>query len=246
MTPTHSGIDFGWVARPAFRRTLWTALVLVAATAASAIMLIASAPSNACLPLARVTHGPDLRVTAAPGVDLQPILGLSGLAAASGPYPGVATSLRRDGTEVSTWVEGRPARSSAVDRPFLMSGSWPRRGGVVVEQGLARRLDLRPGRWARVATTRGTLRLRVTGIAATSSVARTTETPGLAYVLLPDLRRVAPAPVHGSTMLLRAHGRDAGVLARLLERLYPGPQAVIARDFSDRCLARSAGRTDRE
>jgi hypothetical protein len=236
MTPTHTGIDLGWIARPAFRRSLWTALAVVAAIVTSAILLIANGSGTTCVGLSHLTRGPDVRVTALPGVDLRPMLGLSGLSAASGPYPGVTSSLGHGGTEVSTWIEGRPARRSAVDRPFLVSGSWPRRGGVVVEQGLARRLDLRAGQRTRVATTQGTRSLRVTGIAASSSVARTADAPGLAYVLPQDLRRVAPASVHGSTVLLSVNDADTGVLARWLEQRYPGPQAVIARSFSDRCL----------
>jgi hypothetical protein len=237
MTPTHTGIDLGGIARWSFRRTPWTALAVVAAIVASAILLITPGSGTTCVGLSHLTHGPDLRVTALPGVDLRPVLGLPGLAAASGPYPGVASSLAHGGTEVSTWIEGRPARSSAVDRPYLVSGSWARRGGVVVERSLAHRLDVRTGQWARIATTQGTLRLRVAGIAATSSVARTAGAPGLAYVLPQDLRRVAPASVHGSTVLLSASGGDTGVLAGWLKERYPGPQAVIAGSFSDSCLA---------
>lgn len=238
MTPTHSGIDFGWVARPAFRRRLLPAAALVAVAVGTAMLLIAPVSSTTCESLAHATQGPDLRVTALPGVDLRPVLGLSGLSAASGPYPGVASSMQRGGTEISTWIEGRPARGAAVDRPFLVSGSWTRRGGVVVEQGLARRLGLRTGRRVRVATTGGTLGLRVSGIAATSSVTRARGISGLAYVLPRDLRRVAPAPVRGSTVLLRMGGRDSAGYAAWLARRYPGPQAVIARSFSGRCLPR--------
>lgn len=238
MTPTHSGIDFGWIAGQGFRRRILAAAAVAAVALGTAMLLITPVSSTACESLAHATHGPDLRVTALPGVDLRPVLGLTGLSAASGPYPGVASSMESGGTEISTWVEGRPAHGSAVDRPFLVSGSWTRRGGVVVEQGLARRLGLRVGRRARVATAGGTLGLRVTGIAATSSVARASGISGLAYVLPRDLRRVAPAPVHGSTVLVRTGGHDTAPYAQLLARRYPGPQAAIARSFSQRCLPR--------
>jgi hypothetical protein len=237
MTPTHSGTDLGWIARHAFRRSVWTALAIMAATLAAVLLLLAPGPSAQCVGLAHLTQGPDLRVTAVPGVDLRPVLDAPGLSASSGPYPGVASSMQHGGTEISTWLEGRPARAAAVDRPQLVSGSWPRRGGVVVEQGLARRLALRPGSHARVATTRGLRSLRVTGVAATSSVTRTAGTPGLAYVLPHELRKVAPAPVQGSTVLLRVDG-NPGALAGVLERRYAGPQAVISRSFADHCLAR--------
>jgi hypothetical protein len=191
---------------------------------------------TACRSLADATHAPDVRVTALPGVDLRRALELPGLSASSGPYPGVGGSVQAGGREVSTWFEGRPRQGSAVDRPFLVSGTWTRHGGMVVEQGLARRLGLRIGRRVRVASTRGPLRLRVAGIAASSSVARTSAAPGLAYVLPDDLRRIAPAPVHGSTVLLQTGGRDSAALASLLTQRFPGPQAAIASSFGDRCM----------
>lgn len=236
MTPTHGGMHFGWFTRPMFQRAFWTALAAVTATTGLATVLIASAPSTECLSLAHVTNGAHLRVTAVPGVDLRPVRGLPGLSATSGPYPGVASSVRRGRTEVSTWIEGRPARSAAVDSPVLLSGSWSRGHGLVVESRLARRLGLRAGRRVHVATMRGPLKMRVTGVAATTSVRRTADAPGLAYVSPRNLRRVAPAPVHGSTLLLRTAGHDSGVLATALQRRYPGPQAVIARAFPDRCI----------
>ena len=84
----------------------------------------------------------------------------------------------------------------------------------------------------------GILRIGVTGIAATSSVTRARGVSGLAYVLPHDLRRVAPPTVHGATVLFRMDGRDSAVYAEWLARRYPGPQAVIARSFSGRCLSR--------
>jgi putative ABC transport system permease protein len=236
VTPAHRGIDFGRLARPVLRRPLWALTAVLSACALPAVLGIVPGAGTTCVPLARATLGPDVRVTAVPGVDLRAALSVSGLEAASGPYPGVASSLRHGGAEVSTWIEARRTRGAAVDRPLLVSGGWLRRGGVVVEQALARRLDLQTGRRARVATTRGPRDLRVTGIAATSSVGRTAATPGLAYVLPQDLRRVAPSPVHGSTLLLRAGSRQARAVGRQLEQLYPRPQAEIARSVTHRCL----------
>ena len=80
--------------------------------------------------------------------------------------------------------------------------------------------------------------MRVTGIAATSSVARADGASGLAYVLPAELRKVAPVPVQSSTVLLSAGGRDTAVLASWLQQRYPGTQVVIARSFADRCLNR--------
>jgi hypothetical protein len=238
MTPTHSGMHFGRIAYPFLRRSWWAALALVTACVLSTVLLIAPGSGTTCLPVSQATHGPDLQVTAVPGVDLTPVLGLPGLSAASGPYPGVASSLRHGGTEISTWIEARPARGAAVDRPVIVSGEWPRRGGgVVVEQGLARRLRLQTGRRVRVVTTRGPLALRVTGIAATSSASRTGHVSGLAFVVPQDLHRVAPAAVHGSTVLLDVGSGNAALVAGWLQQRYPGPQAVIDRSFSDRCVA---------
>ena len=238
MTPTHHGIDFGWVTGPAFRRSFWAALALLAASAASVTLVIAAGPSTACMSLARATTGPDVSVTGLPGVDLRPVLSFPGLSASAGPYPGVGSSLQNGRTEVSTWIEGRPARGSVVDRPFLVSGSWPRRGGVVVEQSLARRLHVRTGSQTRVATTRGALRLRVTGIAETSSVARAAGTPGSRTCSCRSCARSRPPPCTARPCCSAPDGRDPRTLATLLEQRYPGPQALIARHFADHCVQR--------
>ena len=236
MTPTHSGIGFGWIGGRSFRRSLWTALALCTTALAFGVLLFAPTANTGCTTLAEATRGPDLQVTGLPGVDLRPALGASGLSAASGPYPGVAGSLERNGSEAGTWIEGRPARGAAVDRPHLVSGSWPRRGEIVVELGLARRLGLRTGDRADVATTRGDLSMQVAGIAATSTATRTHGAGGLAYVLPRELRTIAPAPVHGSTLLLQTVDGNAEAVARRLQQQYPAPHATIIRTFEHRCV----------
>ena len=198
--------------------------------------MIASTANTGCATLAEATRGPDLQVTGLPGVDLRPALGTSGLTAASGPFPGVAGSLGRGGAEAGAWIEGRPARSAAVDRPHLVSGSWPRRGEIVVELGLARRLRMRTGARTAVATTRGDVSMKVAGIAATSSATRAHGMRGLAYVLPRELRAIAPAPVHGSTVQLQTADGNADAVARRLQQQYPAPQAMIVRSFEHRCL----------
>jgi hypothetical protein len=237
MTPTHTGLGFGWIVRPAFHRSLWKVLALVLAVGVSALLLIAPSSSTGCLTLAQATRGPELRVTALPGVDLRPALSAAGLTAASGPYPGVASALQRDGAEVATWIEGRPRRAAAVDRPLLLDGSWPRRGEIALDAGVARRLGYRSGARIGVATAHGVVKMPVAGITATTSVERAAGVPGLAYVLPRDLRTVAPPPVHSSTVLLQTSGARTRTLAHALDGQFPGPQAVVATGFVHRCLS---------
>ena len=207
--------------------------------AAAAAVMAQSGGGTGCDPLAQATSAPDMRVTALSGIDLAPVMSLPGVSAASGPYPGVATSLANGHRELGTWIEARPQRGLAVDRPLLLSGAWPRRaGGIVVERVTARRLGLRTGGRVRVSTTRGPLQLHVAGIAATTDTHRTAGTTGLAYAQSRALARVAPERVHASTVFLQlGEGGNASALAGWLARRYPGPQLQVEQGFPARCGA---------
>jgi hypothetical protein len=209
-------------------------LVVVAVTVALATATIPPAGRTACESVSGATRSPHLQVAALPGVDLGPVVDLPGLSATSGPFPGVATSLRRGGRERGVWLEGRRGRQSAVDRPLLSSGSWLRPGNLVVERRLASKLHLERGDRVAVAGASGNLSLRVAGIAVTSAPRRTSAVSGLAYVLPGDLRRVVPdRGVRGSTVLVRLDDRRrSGALAQWLGRRYPGPQATVVQAFS--------------
>ena len=185
-----------------------------------------------------VTHGPDLRVTAVPGVDLRPILGLSGLSAASGPYPGVASSCSADGPRSRRGSRAGPraARRSTGRYSSAVSGrgaaaSWSRRG--LRAGSLCAPVA---GRVWRPRAERSACRSRVS---LPRAVSTGLPVPGAWHMCS-----------RGTCGVLRPHpctGRRCSCGSQAAIRVrrpggcngdYPGPQAVIARSFSDRCLAR--------
>ncbi len=216
-------------------------LPILAATVSVAVLagiLMPSPVTTTCPSVARLTRAADLQVTAFPGVDLRAAAsGIPGVAAGSGPYAGVATSLANGHREVGVWVEGRPRNRSVVDRPLLVAGTWPRHAGLVLERGLAHRLGLRAGSRARVATTSGDARMRISGIALSSSPHRP-GAAGVAYAPPRDVRRISPdSRAHGSTMMLRLdRGGGPVAVAAWLARRFPGPAVKVARHAPDECL----------
>ncbi len=222
MLSTSSDTHLGWTPHAASHRRLLALVVAVAGATAAAVAITSAVGGTSCATAADATDAPEIRITALAGVDLAPVARLPGVAASSGPYPAVATSLSRGGHERSVRLEARPALGSA--------GS-PRRGSLVVERGLALALALAPGRSVTVTTTAGPRQMRVATIAATSGAGR------VAYVVPADLERVAPnARVHESTLLLRLEDPErSGRLAAWVSRAYPGPQVRIARVSGARC-----------
>jgi hypothetical protein len=203
-----------------------------------AVILMPSPVTTSCPSVARLTRAADLQVTALPGVDLRAAAaGVPGVAAGSGPYAGVATSLANGHREVGVWVEGRPRNRSVVDRPLLVAGTWPRHAGLVLERGLAHRLGLRAGSHARVATTSGAARMRISGVAVSSSPHRP-GAAGVAYAPPRDVRRISPdSRVHGSTLMLRLeHGGGPVAAAAWLARRFPAPALNVARTARDKCM----------
>jgi hypothetical protein len=176
------------------------------------------------------TYGPHVTVSALPGVDLKPLMNLSGLTTSSGPFPGVNTSVRFRGTEIGLYVEGRPTERSSVDRPAIVSGKWVRPRALVLQPGVADRLAVRPGSHVQVKTTRGWLRLLVSGVVDTTATARYLQQgEGIGYVLPDTLGKIEPSKrVYGETLFIRL--ADAGASSAFVKWIsanYPGHQAGI-------------------
>jgi hypothetical protein len=217
------------------RRLLFLVAVLVGSAAAIALAagLRGDTPSLG-QPLAEATNGPDIQVSALPGVDLRPLRGLPALSASSGPFASVDVSIAHAGREVGIRLEARPRGASVVDHPLVVAGGWVRPGGIVVEQRLARTMGLRPGDRIEVRGAGGDIPLVVAGVAATTDRERyPTASRGLAYALPETLALVAPSDAtHGMTLMLKLSDRAAGEqVVERIEARYPGRQVSVA-DFT--------------
>jgi hypothetical protein len=206
--------------------------VLAVAAAAAGVVIAASSGGSAAGPWQQTfeaTDGPHVMVSALPGVDLAPLRVIPGLSAASGPFPGVDTSLRYRGREIGARLEGRPDAVTAVDHPLLVSGKWARHGTIVLERSTAGALNVPLGGQVTVAAARGRLRLTVGGIAETAASSRSSGTArGLGYVVPSTLSGVAPKETYGSTMLLRlADPERAGKYVDWIKQRYPGGQVAV-------------------
>jgi hypothetical protein len=206
--------------------------VLGLAAAAAAVVIAASSGSSPAGPWQQTfeaTEGPHVVVSALPGVDLAPLRVIPGLTAASGPFPGIDTSLRYRGREIGARLEGRPVAVTAVDHPLLVSGEWARHGTIVLERSTAGALGLSLGGQVTVAAARGGVRLTVVGIAETTALSRSPGTGrGLGYVVPSTLTGVAPKATYGSTMLLRLADPDrARKYVDWIKQRYPGGQVAV-------------------
>jgi putative ABC transport system permease protein len=201
-----------------------TATAVIAATSSG------GSPGGTSQQTFDATDGPHLAVVGLPGVDLAPLRELPGLTAASGPFPGVDTSLRYRGKEIGTRLEGRPVAATAVDHPLLISGEWARPGTVVLERSTAQSLRVPLGGRVTVATARGRIRLTVAGVAETAAPSRSSGYGrGLGYVVPNTLTGVAPKTTYGSTLLIRFADPDrAGKYASWIKQRYPGGQVALA------------------
>ena len=139
-------------ARDLRRRPAEAALLLLAITAATAILTLGLALrgviSKPYQTTREATAGPDI-VTAfggpADAADVKALTDETGVAAHSGPFPVVATQLEANGRTVVAQAEGRDTAAAAVDQPKPTKGGWVRHGGMVLEAAFADALGVSPG-----------------------------------------------------------------------------------------------------
>jgi putative ABC transport system permease protein len=203
-------------------------LLLAAATATVGLVLLVGGRGggSAWQQTFEATNGPHVRVSGLPGVDLKPLMTLPGLTEASGPFPGIQTSLRHEGRAAGAWLEGRPATASVVDHPVIVSGRWLRPGAVVLDRQLAAAIGAGVG--DRVTTDGASL--RVAGITETATSGRDRNpAEGLGYVLPGTLATVVPdSHALGSTVMLRISDPDrSGSYVKAIESTYPAAQVMI-------------------
>jgi putative ABC transport system permease protein len=144
-------------------------LLLVAIAAAATVLTLAFALSGVTshpYQLTRAaTKGPDVVAYMTSPSQATALRHAEGVTASSGPYPVTSATLHFDGRTAGALIEGRSEAPAAVDQPDVLSGSWVRPGGVVLERTFAEALGVSVG--GRV--TLNSHSFTVTGIAVTAA-----------------------------------------------------------------------------
>jgi hypothetical protein len=141
---------FRLASRDIRRHGAQAALLVVAIAAAAATLTMAIALSGVTsqspyLATRAATNGPDVTAYLTSPSQAGRLVGASGVASHSGPFPVASATIRFDGRYADVFAEGRAAAPARVDQPLLTSGSWIRPGGVVVERTFAAALGVTPG-----------------------------------------------------------------------------------------------------
>jgi len=132
------------------RRHLAQAILLVVAIAAASATLTMALALNGVTnhPYAATraaTNGPDVIGYFNSAAQAKSLTRATGVAATSGPYPVTSALLHFDGRTAGALIEGRNEAPAAVDQPEVLSGSWVRPGGVVLERTFAEALGVGSG-----------------------------------------------------------------------------------------------------
>lgn len=195
------------LARRDLRRRRAQAFLLLAAIAATTTtltlgLLVRNAADDPWDRTRAATAGPDAVATASAS-DARALAALAkadGVADAVRPFPTFSVRLGVRDTQVNAVVQGRDIAPSRIDRPYVTSGSWLRRGSVVVERAFADALSVRPGDEVTLAGRRFT----VAGIAVTTGRAPyPSSAPGLVWTTRADAARLPALTQRRLTMPLR-------------------------------------------
>ena len=132
------------------RLHLAQAILLVVAIAVATAMLTMALALNGVTnhPYAATraaTKGPDVVAYLTSPSQAKPLIHASGVAASNGPYPINSAVLHFDGHTAGALIEGRSEALAGIDRPEVLSGSWVRPGGVVLERTFAEALGVGVG-----------------------------------------------------------------------------------------------------
>ncbi|MQY13853.1 hypothetical protein SRB5_40090 [Streptomyces sp. RB5] len=127
---------------------LFLLAVTVAATALTLGVATDDAVTTAYAKTRAATAGPDILMTTTdpdPADYVERLRRIPEVRAVGGPFFAYDTTVGAHGRSVHAGAEGRDGTRPAVDRPLVTSGGWVRPGGVVVERGFARELEVRVG-----------------------------------------------------------------------------------------------------
>src|SRR5215472_8818144 len=125
------------------RRLTQSVLLLVVIAAATSTLALAFALDGTSTTPWRTTRaataGPDVMAEAYPAKhpalgELTALTRAGSVVATSGPYPMASPVLRMGEIADPVFAEGRDETMPAIDRPYLIAGTWVRPGGVVIER----------------------------------------------------------------------------------------------------------------
>jgi ABC-type antimicrobial peptide transport system permease subunit len=136
-------------ARDTRRHLAQAILLLLAITATTTVLTLGLAlsgvTSHPYQQTKAATKGPDVVATLVNPGQATALIHATGVTHASGPYPILDAVVRMHGLTAGAETEGRTQAPVAVDQPELLSGSWVRPGGVVIERAYAEALGARVG-----------------------------------------------------------------------------------------------------
>lgn len=172
-------------------------LVIAATTTAMTLSLALRHARQPSFTETRVaTRGPDVSATlhAAPAgaqptsAEFARLSDAPAVRATAGPFPVAFVHLSGRGVSVPIEAEGRALRLTAIDRPKVVSGTWIRPGGVVLERGLASALGVKAGDSVALAGRR----FAVAGIAVSAAQPfYPAQVPGVVWLASAEVRRLA-------------------------------------------------------
>src|ERR1700728_1156604 len=127
------------------RRHLAQAILLLIAVSATTTVLtmglaLSGVTSHPYQQTRAATNGPDIVATLQDPGQAQALIHASGVTRSSGPSPLLDAVVQLHGLTAGAEAEGRSQAPAAVDQPKLLSGSWVRPGGVVIERAFAQAL----------------------------------------------------------------------------------------------------------
>jgi ABC-type antimicrobial peptide transport system permease subunit len=154
------------------RRHLAQAILLLIAVSATTTVLtmglaLSGVTSHPYQQTRAATNGPDIVATLQDPGQAQALIHASGVTRSSGPYPLLDAVVQLHGITAGAEAEGRSQAPAAVDQPKLLSGSWVRPGGVVIERAFAQALGAVVGNHVTINGRQFT----VAGIAVTAAMA---------------------------------------------------------------------------
>ncbi len=147
------------------------------------------------------SNGAHVWIHARPGTDLTPLAHMDGVTGQSGPFETTVATAVQEGQRAPLEVRALGSRMPEIGHPILAHGRWldpSRPDGVVVERTLAAVLRLGVGDRLSVRGLNGGRHdMPVIGIAdASDQAAYPSSTPGIAWVLPPELNTIEPESGH--------------------------------------------------